>query len=628
MGQCIVVRMTSFIAGISVALGAVPSLAQQYPPVGDRQYPLNQMSPPGTHAQWAINAGRVTLNYSQPIRITLPAEGNVTFYESWGRHVSLSAPAQAGLTVGRMYRMKIDGMADFPGMEFYPSIELIDRLHPPTGREEDFPVEVPFTTEEFEWAASGRLITKVVYLEQPDRVPTALLEQSPRIITIEPSRNALAEADALGRPVAIVRLGGRTPDPSRPEPDFFGPGGPVRTTRKGAEASARRAAANTAKLAQNADHRPDAENPGAVNPGAAKSGAVQQVSHSQPADINCPPFSTPCPPDPRWMAPAANPFAPGMIGCQCETTWLSEKFPDEYLCDGGDRELPVHYGAYTREGLDTEDTVAEYTDHRGKERVRASNRVCLYAPRLSIMRTISRPHEDLNLAEVARVGQSVGSDQMHTRLMPKHKVKNEMSGRMLVRSRASGLESDQLQGNVSSIRSLIVHEKLLNTYQDLTFVRSGKLEKTDSAQLNFGIQASLFWSRELYPIISAKTDQAMTGTNEAHVATIVGIDDKKSDDPGKLRLVKLADKQTAQSGDVVEFTIRYDNMGPNTVHHVRIVDNLTPRLAYVDDSATSDRDGRLVVQDNGEGSLVLVWELTNPLPPKTGGVVSFKARIR
>jgi uncharacterized repeat protein (TIGR01451 family) len=84
----------------------------------------------------------------------------------------------------------------------------------------------------------------------------------------------------------------------------------------------------------------------------------------------------------------------------------------------------------------------------------------------------------------------------------------------------------------------------------------------------------------------------------------------------------------AQSGDIVEFTIRYDNLGPNTVHHVRIADNLTPRLAYVDDSATSDREGRLVVQDNGEGSLVLVWELTNPLPPKTGGVVSFKARIR
>ena len=317
-----------------------------------------------------------------------------------------------------------------------------------------------------------------------------------------------------------------------------------------------------------------------------------------------------------------------MLGCQCETATLAEKFPDEYLCDGGDRALPVHYDQYSRNGLDTEDTVAEFTDHTGKQRIKASNRVCVYAPRFSTVRTISRPHEGMNLDESARVGHSIGTDQMHTRLKPSLHVKNEMSGRVRVRSRASGLESEQLQGDVSNVKRLAVHEKLLNVYQDLNFVQFGKLETRDAARLNFGIQASLIWTREEYPVIAAKTETAMTGTYEAHAATIVGIDDKKSDEPGNLRLVKLADKQTAQPGDVVEFTLRYDNQGANTVQHVRIVDNLTPRLAYVEDSATSDREGRLVVHDNGEGSLVLVWELTHPLPPQTGGVVSFKARVR
>ncbi len=355
---------------------------------------------------------------------------------------------------------------------------------------------------------------------------------------------------------------------------------------------------------------------------------VQQVNH-QVVDPNCPPFTiTQCPPDARWSSPAPNPFAQGMLGCQCETATLAEKFPDEYLCDGGDRALPVHYDQFSRNGLDTEDTVAEFTDHTGKQRVRASNRVCVYAPRFSTVRTISRPHEGMNLDESARVGHSVGTDQMHTRLKPSLHVKNEMSGRVRVRSRASGLESEQLQGNVSNVKRLAVHEKLLNVYQDLNFVQFGKLETRDAARLNYGIQASLIWTREEYPVIAAKTEIAMTGTYEAHAATIVGIDDKKSDQPGNLRLVKLADKQSAQPGDVVEFTLRYDNQGANTVQHVRIVDNLTPRLAYVEDSATSDRDGRLVVHDNGEGSLVLVWELTHPLPPQTGGVVSFKARVR
>ena len=230
------VRPSSFLAGLALlaillATGT-PVLAQQYPPVGDRQYPLNQMTPPGTAAQWAVNAGRVAPNSFQPVRVALPSPGKVTFYETWDRPVELEAPAQAGLLVGRMYRLKITGLEDFEGVEFFPSIELIDRLHPPAGREEDFPVDFEFTTEEFEWAAKGRLITKVVYLEQPERVPTLLLEQTPRITTIEPSRNALAEADALGRPMAIVRLGGRTPDPHRPDPTFFGSGGPVRVAAK------------------------------------------------------------------------------------------------------------------------------------------------------------------------------------------------------------------------------------------------------------------------------------------------------------------------------------------------------------------------------------------------------------
>ena len=375
------------------------------------------------------------------------------------------------------------------------------------------------------------------------------------------------------------------------------------------------------------------------------SNAIQQVSHAslngleevEPTGAqfegrvaDCPPGMTinQCPPEPRWAAPCPNPFAPGMVGCQCERTLLLEKYPDEYLCDGGDRALPVHYDSFNRQGLDTEDTVAEFTDHRGKNRVKASNRVCVYAPRFSTVRTVSRPHEDSHLNRIADVDHTAGTNTMHTRLKASLHVKQEMTGRVLVRSRAGGLESEQLQGDVLQTKRLAIHEKLINVYQDLSFVEFGRLERRDVARLNFGIESGLTWSREEYPVIQGKTDSAMEGHYEAHVATIVGIDDKKSDEPGNLRIVKLADKNTAQTGDVIEFTLRYDNLGPNAVHHVRIVDNLTPRLVYVDDSATSDRDGQLVVEDNGEGSLVLVWELTAPLQPNTGGLVTFKAKVR
>lgn len=339
-----------------------------------------------------------------------------------------------------------------------------------------------------------------------------------------------------------------------------------------------------------------------------------------PFDVEC----LPC--EPRWAAAGPHPLAPGMTACDVCNLPSPENYADEYLCDGGDREIPVHYDAHFRRGLETEDTILEYTNRAGFERIRPSNRVCIYAPRFASVRTVSRPHEESVTDEVAGVGALASTGGMHTRLRAAHSVKREMTGRIHVRSRASGLESEALQGTVSQLRSPSVHDKLLNVYQSLTFVRFGKIEDSDTARLNYGIQAASLWTREEYPVIESKTDMALEGHFEQSTAVFTAIDDRES--PEDLRIVKLADKNTAVSGDEIEFTIRYDNLGGKEVYHVRIVDNLTPRLEYIDDSATSDRDGRLVLQDNGEGSQILVWELDKPLPPRTGGVVTFKTKVR
>jgi hypothetical protein len=213
--------------------------AQQMPTVDGRQFILSQSTSPGVAADWAAKLGRATPAYFQPVRLSLPTAGIVTFYEGpSNRSYDLPAAGQAGLLVGRMYRLRVSGLPEFPGTDFYPSIELIDRLHPPAGKAEDYPVEFELTLEELEWASNGRLVTKVVYLEQPDRIPLSNLGAKERISTIEPHQNVVAEADLLGRPVAIVRLGGRTPNPNQPEPAFFGPGGPIRVSQTLQQASA------------------------------------------------------------------------------------------------------------------------------------------------------------------------------------------------------------------------------------------------------------------------------------------------------------------------------------------------------------------------------------------------------
>jgi hypothetical protein len=200
--------------------------------VNGRYFAYDQHVPPGVAGTMAVAAGKVAPHSLQPVRIHLPSTGTVTLYDgSPMRPVSLPAPAQAGVIVGPVYRLRLTDLPEFPNQEFYPSIELVDRLHPPPGLAERFPVEIEILADELDAVMRGRMVTKVVYLEQPDRVPLQHLRGDPRVLDLAPHQNAIAEADLLGRPIAIVRLGGRTPDPHYPDPQFWGALAPVVLSR-------------------------------------------------------------------------------------------------------------------------------------------------------------------------------------------------------------------------------------------------------------------------------------------------------------------------------------------------------------------------------------------------------------
>lgn len=343
---------------------------------------------------------------------------------------------------------------------------------------------------------------------------------------------------------------------------------------------------------------------------------------------NCPPGAIEtCPPEPRFPAAGPSPFAPGPAACDLICHPCADNFPDEYICDGGDREHPVHYEGSLRRGLDTEDTIGEFTDHHGRARTTPSSRVCIYAPRFAAVRTVSQLHEDSRIDEVAGVEQSGGTRGLHSQLLVDSKTKTDTVSAFRMRSRAGGLESESAPIMTRQTVRLAAHDKLLNVFQDLAFISQGLFEQEDAARLNLGLQSALFWTRAENPVIAAKIETPVEGLVEQH-ASVVAVVEERDLGPGQLRIVKLADRKSALPGDIIEFTIRYDNLGPREVHNVRIVDNLTPRLEYVDDSATSTRDGQLVLQDNGEGSNVLIWEFDEPLPAHSGGVVTFKARVR
>lgn len=312
---------------------------------------------------------------------------------------------------------------------------------------------------------------------------------------------------------------------------------------------------------------------------------------------------------------------------QQEPDFSAEQQSEEYLFDGGDRDHPVHYDGQNRLGLDTEDTIAEYSDHTGKQHVKASNRVAIYAPRFGSVRSISQPTTGVSVDKLASALESRRTSALDNQTGTVDQVqRNSMQG-LRVRSRVSGVETESQQSGVEQRTSAAEATKLNNVYENLTFLRSGQFIEAERARISYGRDAAEIWSKNLSPVISGSTSagQEVYATSQQQEFVVV---EERPGQKGRLRIVKLADKKLAHPGDTITFTIRFDNTGQRDLHGIRIVDNLSPRLQYVEDSATSDRAGRLVVEDNQEGSLVLKFEVSEPLPGGEGGVVTFQTKVR
>ena len=128
------------------------------------------------------------------------------------------------MLIGSVYRLRVTNISTpegAEGLEVFPTIEVIDRLYAPPGEAIRFAIPVELTLEDLKLALSGKLVTRVIYLEDKNKaLPAAEIDKSQTWFEAGPGEDPLAAADALGRPVAILRLGGRLPD-ANPDAGFF-----------------------------------------------------------------------------------------------------------------------------------------------------------------------------------------------------------------------------------------------------------------------------------------------------------------------------------------------------------------------------------------------------------------------
>lgn len=178
--------------------------------------------PTGYVGQGALLQPLPMQGHFQPFKLFLPEGTVVSFAQNEGFPMTQVAPAQVGLLVGHVYRFQVTEIPYNSGAELYPTLEIINRLYPPPGKENEFPVEVEISQEDLELALSGRLVTRVIYLEDPmTALPTTGEEKTTLSQNLEPAQNPLTAARQLGRPMAILRIGNRQPDPGQSDPAFF-----------------------------------------------------------------------------------------------------------------------------------------------------------------------------------------------------------------------------------------------------------------------------------------------------------------------------------------------------------------------------------------------------------------------
>lgn len=356
----------------------------------------------------------------------------------------------------------------------------------------------------------------------------------------------------------------------------------------------------------------------------ASSGQLSVLDGECPpsGQYGCPPQAA-CPPYVYPTAPRVE--LPVIQGVEHPAT-NSELYPDEYLCDGGDQGRPTSVGKDGTIVLQFEETVGTFLDDDAARHVEPSTRVCVYAPSFGAVRTISQPILDHTYDSVSGVKDQLAAVgyEAPIALLGSEKIDTGMQTR--VRARASEVDVDRGDALVANVLNAENHSKMLNVFQEYNFLGDKQLTAETIAIIKEGLTAAVAWDRSQGTAIYAKDDKLNVVSARAVSQEYFDYEDKRPE--GELRVIKTASAAAAKPGDVIDFAIRFDNLGGRPVFDVNIVDHLSPRLELVEGSVNVDLEADVLTEDDFKGSVYLKVRLKEPLDEKTGGVVTFQCRVR
>ncbi|MCY2979088.1 MAG: hypothetical protein NTU79_10535 [Planctomycetota bacterium] len=299
--------------------------------------------------------------------------------------------------------------------------------------------------------------------------------------------------------------------------------------------------------------------------------------------------------------------------------------PQEYIFDGGDHDPQVRLKAdLTQVGLDPEDTVIQYETLDGKTSVVSGCRVSVYAPRFASVRKRQSTQES-ELAMRLRTAERPDGPGVIRDQLPSAKVSQPLKSMNSENVRiVEAFRERNRPIPAELILPAVTISDTFKLYEDFSLIRNGDLKMTDLAKLAKSAAAARTWTNvdELNVLIDGQ--EAIENVTIQRAADVTIYEYKGA----RIRLCKVASEQMANPGDIISFTIRFDNVGEQPLKSLVITDSLAPRLEYLDKSQQASVPADFSISANNAGSSVLRWELENGLKPGEGGLVRFSCKVR
>lgn len=508
--------------------------------------------------------------YMQPVQISSEAGVKISALQR-DQFVGRKEELDLGMMVGNVYRLKLTHLPGNPGSELFPSIELIHRTYPPDGLANRFPVKVAISQDDIKQALGGGYVLKVIYLEDPtiSRVQKKIKGQQASM-DVRPSEDPLTTADMLGRPIAILRMGSKVP------------------------------------IAETAEMRLS-WGPVAILP--------KDPNRNQPIqfDINN-----------QKNAKSKFDFVPGN---NLPRQGNADQWNMEHVFDGGDRNIEVHVDEnWNVSGLESEDTVAHFDTLDGRRLVSPSNRVAIYSPQFASVRMVQNLLSANNIQKVARnIRTDVLSGQQRnvpstTTLQQEQPVQarkaNHVEGfhqqiRVSWSNGQLGVFEAKNSERAIGATGVVGHRVDSNT-------QKAWIAKREVAALTWGGLESVQAVADFQQVAIMDRAEGAAEIVEAHPPT----------DRPKLQVIKMADKSFGKEGDVINFTLRFKNVGDQKIGNVTLLDNLPERLEFVEGSAKCTLAGKFYTRPNKNNSHLLRWDVEKPMKVNDSGTISFRCRVR